>query len=555
MQQHSDAALRALGFDPSDPASVAARRSEILAMEEHAAAMIAGGTALQLRAHAAAYDFAHALDVADGCAESAMHVRSIADEVALVVKVTSGVAQGQLALALKTHDDFPALVVALDENVATPAQVHKLVEVGFKVNHDDPAEQAERRALFVDVMLERIRQEPLPPRALQKAAERVAEELTGESIDQRHARARRQRRTSVEDLGDGMSILRVTTDSFVAHAIHDRVRKQALAIIKARPKPGAVLHGGSEAADETVSPGTRSAFGAAVDAAVDDTRATDEADDGRATGLAAEAVEAVEELDERSLNEVMSDVVADMLLTSDPMGNSAAAGIQANVQLSIPITTALTKTPKAGQAPALLDGMTPMPIEDAKRLAATAPAFIRVLTHPITGAVQAVDSYKPTAAMRAFLHARDVHCRFIGCRQPAVNCELDHTEDYQYGGKTAIWNLSDFCKNHHIVKHHTAWKVRQLGGGILEWTTPSGKIYISRPEPHGVIFRPTEELLRPGVNVTSNPPAQDFEHGATPARGTALPRGAQATPATPASPATPKIPKNPEPRPPARPPF
>ncbi|MBS3178341.1 MULTISPECIES: HNH endonuclease signature motif containing protein [unclassified Pseudoclavibacter] len=138
-----------------------------------------------------------------------------------------------------------------------------------------------------------------------------------------------------------------------------------------------------------------------------------------------------------------------------------------------------------------------MPIEDAKHLAATAPAFLRVLTHPITGAVQAVDSYKPTAAMRAFLQARDIHCRFIGCRQPAVRCELDHTEDYQHGGKTAVWNLSDFCKNHHIVKHHTAWKVRQLGGGVLEWTTPSGRIYISRPEPHGVIFRPTDQLFRP----------------------------------------------------------
>ncbi|WP_394255208.1 hypothetical protein, partial [Pseudoclavibacter helvolus] len=116
-----------------------------------------------MRAHAAAYNFGHALDVADGCPESAMHVRSIADEVALLVKVSSGVAQGQLALASKTRDDFPALVFALDENVATPAQVQKLVEVGFKVNHDDPSEQAERRALYVDVMLERIRQEPLPP--------------------------------------------------------------------------------------------------------------------------------------------------------------------------------------------------------------------------------------------------------------------------------------------------------------------------------------------------------------------------------------------------------
>lgn len=477
MQQHRDSGVSGLGFDPSDPASVAARRAEILALEEQAAAVIAAGAAMQLRAHAAAYDFGHALDVAEGCAESAMHVRSIANEVALIAKVSCGVAHGQLALASKTREDFPALLDALDESVATPAQVEKLVEVGFKVHQDDPAVQAERRAVFVEVMLERMRREPLPPRALQHAAERVAEELTGESIDQRHARARRQRRASVEDLGDGMSILRVTTATFVAHAIRDRVRKQATAIIKARPTTTG--HDHAEPAQSAEAAGVAGVAGVA------------------GAGGAAGAAGSVEP-DERGLNEVMSDVIADMLLTSDPRGNSAAAGIQATVQLSIPITTALAKSDQPGRAPAMLEGMTPMPIEDAKHLAATAPAFIRVLTHPITGAVQAVDSYTPTAAMRAFLRARDLHCRFVGCRQPATACELDHTTDYQYGGKTAIWNLSDFCKNHHIVKHHTAWNVQQLDGGVLQWTTPSGKTYIDQPEPHGVIFKPSDELLRPG---------------------------------------------------------
>ena len=88
------------------------------------------------------------------------------------------------------------------------------------------------------------------------------------------------------------------------------MRKQALAIIKARPKPGAALHGGDEAADGTATSGGGSAFGGTVD-------------DARASAATAETAE---EPDERSLNEVMSDVVADMLLTSDPMGNSAAAG-------------------------------------------------------------------------------------------------------------------------------------------------------------------------------------------------------------------------------------
>ncbi|PPF32217.1 HNH endonuclease signature motif containing protein, partial [Pseudoclavibacter sp. AY1H1] len=399
-------------------------------MEEAAAAMLAAGAALQLRAHAAAYDFGHALDVAEGCAESAMHVRSIANEVALLVKLAAGTAQGHLASASVTLREFPALALALETNTTTPAQVHKLVETGLKINHDDPAEQTHRRGEFVQVMLERVRREPLPPAALQHAAERVAEELTGESIDQRHERAKQRRRVSVEDLGDGMSILRVLMSSFVAHAIRDRARKQSKAIIKARPKPA------------THSPDTP------------ESSTTETTEDPVA-------------LDERTLDQVMADVIADLLLTSDPTVSSAAKGIQATVQLSIPITTLFPDPTRPGRAPALLEGMSPMPIEDAKHLAATAPAFIRLLTHPITGALQAVDSYTPTAAMRAFLKARDIHCRFIGCRQPATNCELDHTIDHQYGGETATWNLSDFCKNHHIVKHHTAWTVTQHDGGTL----------------------------------------------------------------------------------------
>ncbi len=389
-----------------------------------------------------------------------MHVRSIANEVALLVKLAAGTAQGHLASASVTLREFPTLAVALESNVATPAQVHKLVEVGLKVNHDDPAEQTHRRGEFVQVMLDRVRREPLPPAALQKAAERVAEELTGESIDQRHERAKKHRRVTVEDLGDGMSVLRVLMDSFLAHAIRDRARKQSKAIIKARPKPA------------TNTPNTP------------ESSTTETTEDPVAP-------------DERTLDQVMADVIADLLLTSDPTISSAAKGIQATVQLSIPITTIFPDPTRPGRAPALLEGMSPMPIEDAKRLAATAPAFIRLLTHPITGAIQAVDSYTPTAAMRAFLQARDIHCHFIGCRQPATNCELDHTIDHQYGGTTATWNLSDFCKNHHIIKHHTAWNVRQHDGGTLEWTTPSGKSYIDHPEPHGPTFRPTDQLFRP----------------------------------------------------------
>ncbi|WP_336629592.1 MULTISPECIES: hypothetical protein [unclassified Microbacterium] len=32
-----------------------------------------------------------------------------------------------------------------------------------------------------------------------------------------------------------------------------------------------------------------------------------------------------------------------------------------------------------------------------------------------------------------------------------------------------------------MLKHQTAWKVKQRGAGVLEWTGPTGSTYIDRP--------------------------------------------------------------------------
>jgi hypothetical protein len=42
------------------------------------------------------------------------------------------------------------------------------------------------------------------------------------------------------------------------------------------------------------------------------------------------------------------------------------------------------------------------------------------------------------------------------------------------------------------MKQFTAWKVRQLGGGVLEWTSPLGTTYIDTPPAPTVHFVPDE---------------------------------------------------------------
>ncbi len=51
-------------------------------------------------------------------------------------------------------------------------------------------------------------------------------------------------------------------------------------------------------------------------------------------------------------------------------------------------------------------------------------------------------------------------------------------------------NLCEFCRRHHILKHHTGWRVRQLGHGVVEWVGPTGRRYLDRP-PAMVRFVPS----------------------------------------------------------------
>ncbi|WP_176786866.1 HNH endonuclease signature motif containing protein [Microbacterium sp. cf332] len=115
--------------------------------------------------------------------------------------------------------------------------------------------------------------------------------------------------------------------------------------------------------------------------------------------------------------------------------------------------------------------------ESARRLAGQTREWDRLFVDPVARTPVEVDTYRPTAAMAKLLKARDQHCRFPGCRLAAIRCEIDHTRDHALGGHTHLANLAHLCQRHHSMKQFTRWQVRQLGGGVLEWTSPGGRIY------------------------------------------------------------------------------
>ena len=133
---------------------------------------------------------------------------------------------------------------------------------------------------------------------------------------------------------------------------------------------------------------------------------------------------------------------------------------------------------------AVLEGYGPISAERARFLAAGSPTLIRVLTDPVSGAVLQLGRtrYRMTAELRAFLRTRDVFCRKPNCQQLAAHSDVDHTWDWLFGGLTNDDNCAHLCPKHHREKHHTRLRVQQIGGGVLEWTTPAGKSYRSYPE-------------------------------------------------------------------------
>jgi hypothetical protein len=88
---------------------------------------------------------------------------------------------------------------------------------------------------------------------------------------------------------------------------------------------------------------------------------------------------------------------------------------------------------------------------------------------------------RPSSTERRYVLARRPVCVFPGCRIPARDSDLDHTEDFAKGGRTHPHNLGPLCRHHHRLKHQAGWKLEQPTPGKFIWTSPLGHTYHSKP--------------------------------------------------------------------------
>ena len=202
----------------------------------------------------------------------------------------------------------------------------------------------------------------------------------------------------------------------------------------------------------------------------------------------------------RTLAQLRADVFADLLSgagpaveaththvsatpgTRDRAASTTPAPARPSVIVTIPALTLLG----ADDAPATLDGYGPIDLDTARRLAGDAPSWIRVLTHPVTGAPVALDrtTYRVPTALRRWLGITSPTCALPGCARPTRDCDLDHLHAWSDGGATDHDNLDPECRHHHRMRHETRWAAsRDPDTGYLAWISPLGAHVDADPPP------------------------------------------------------------------------
>jgi hypothetical protein len=84
---------------------------------------------------------------------------------------------------------------------------------------------------------------------------------------------------------------------------------------------------------------------------------------------------------------------------------------------------------------------------------------------------------RPTASQARRVRAGTRTCAAPGCRQPAVNCDLDHIRPWAESGTTASEDLAPSCERDHCTRHATRWTYRRLADGDYLWKSPLGTSY------------------------------------------------------------------------------
>ncbi|WP_144873461.1 HNH endonuclease signature motif containing protein [Microbacterium sp. 1.5R] len=416
--------------------------------------------------------------------------RSMLSEYCAAAHLARGTVEQSFTDARTLSRDLPHVRVAFAAGTISVAHVREIVRASAIVSEAVRSGRADAAtlALFETAVLVVAEQDTAA--RTRAHARQVAAALAGETVVERHRRATDERCVSVRSVDDGLALLTAVLPEWIAVAIADRLTRLARTVVTGRDDREPVLPvldpagDGISVDDLATDDPRRDSYERSVIFGEGNTFTTDPL--GRRTDPMTDPTSAdVEHLeaDERTLDQIRADLLADLLLAAVP-SEALGTGLDA-VQPRIQVTVAATTLVGLDDRPAELDGYGPLDPDIARRLAGRNTGWSRLFLHP-DGRVVEVDTYAPNEAMRRFLRARDQHCRFPGCRMPVHRCEIDHNHDHARGGRTRLDNLSHFCTTHHSLKHPDVddrhrWTAQQGPGGEVTWTSPLGREYTDPP--------------------------------------------------------------------------
>ncbi|WP_221584752.1 HNH endonuclease signature motif containing protein [Microbacterium sp. G2-8] len=378
--------------------------------------------------------------------------RAMAAEVAAATRTHPAAAKNRMDASERLVTDYPVTHTALVEGRISKRHADVIADTGASL------EAGARATLDAQVV---AFAETRTPREVEKIATMRAAHLAPLSLRERHQRARTGRRVVVTEREDGMSELWAFLPTLEARAIQGRVTQMATIIKTDRRRARTAYEREHGFAPEQ-------GWGVPVTGGID-------MSDALSVGAS----------DVRTMDQLRADLLADILLTASPTGHelhsagtgTALQGIVASVQVTIPVSQIID--PDTGTS-WIDEGGLAAP-DTARIVAGSAAGWERLFTRPDTGEIVAVDRYRPSEQQRRALIGRDVTCRFPGCTTPARRSDIDHTRGYARGGPTDVVNLAHLCEAHHVMKHHSGWQVRQITGGVMEWTSPAGLVYTDEP--------------------------------------------------------------------------
>lgn len=376
-------------------------------------------------------------------------LRTVAAEMGAALRVSDRTVQRRMADAVWRVERFPLVWAAQGAGRLSAAHARVIAEAG------EHLDDAGARDQYSSQMIEFAQTES--SNRVARMARRTAERFQPRSIDERHEKARHGRRVWITDTADGMAQLGLIGPAALVHGVFDRLTRMATAVEEQR----------------------RSA-------------ATHDAADGADAGAGAGA-------DARTRDQLRTDLALELLLAETPLSHDTPDALLGRIVGTVSITVPATTLRGRDTAPAELDGSVAIDPHTARQLAGAASGWDRLFTHPVSGALLAVDRYRPGADLKRLLRARDQRCRFPTCGHLATDSDIDHTRDAALGGATAHENLGHLCRRHHTLKHHSPWQVEQRPGGLFAWTSPTGRTYIDRPPPPNTVTFTEDTFTRDGA--------------------------------------------------------